>query len=113
MSCTHELIKGLVQVNAGIAGSGSAVNIESLFPVGGPFESFDEITVFNDTDRPIQVAWTNDSTSKYGFLLCSPWRKKLYPSVKQRRHTVYFFKSVFVRWYNRHRKHYHQFSKEP
>src|SRR5690606_1305845 len=54
--------------NPGIAGVGTAVNLESLFAANAA-KTFDEITVYNDTDRTILVGYTNDSTAESDFFL--------------------------------------------
>lgn len=59
--CTDELMKGLVLPGCGDNVTGTAVDLEGLFPAGA-VKTFDEITVFNDADRPIKAEWTNDST---------------------------------------------------
>lgn len=59
--CTDELSKGLVQVNCGTNLVGTAISLEALF-LANAAKTFNEITVFNDADRPIKVEWTNDST---------------------------------------------------
>lgn len=61
MTCTSELVRGILIENAGIAGIGTAVDMDSLFASGFAYD-FNEITAFNDGDGPVRVAWTNDAT---------------------------------------------------
>lgn len=68
-TCSEELAKGLVQSGCGNNVTGTAIDLEALFPANAA-KTFDEITVFNDADRPVKVEWTNDVTgnSDYFFV---------------------------------------------
>ena len=67
--CTEETVRGIVVTNAGVAGTGTSVDITAAFYPTGAAKNFDEITVFNDTDRPIKVEWTNDKTGGVDFFM--------------------------------------------
>jgi len=63
-----ELRKSILLSGCGNNVNGTAVDLTSLFPAGA-VETFDEITVFNDGDRPIKVMWTNDLTSNSDYFI--------------------------------------------
>ena len=65
MSCKSEYIRGLILVNAAILSVGTPVNITDLFT--STVKNFNGISVTNDTDRPIKVGWTNDSTGEMDY----------------------------------------------
>lgn len=67
MDC-NELIKGILVVNAGVAGVGTAVPINTLFAAGA-VKLFNDISVTNDADRPVKVEWTNDATGESNFFI--------------------------------------------
>lgn len=68
MSCTNELSKGILISGAGIAGVGTAIDLDGLFPANA-VQLFDEISVFNDGDRAAKVEWTNDETGNTDFFI--------------------------------------------
>ena len=69
MSCKSEYIRGLILVNAGIVGVGTPVSLSGLF--SGTVKSFNGISITNDTDRPIKVGWTNDTTGESDYFYVS------------------------------------------
>lgn len=66
--CSAELIKAILITGAGVMGVGTDINLTGLF-TNGIVELFDEITVFNDSDRPIRVAYTNTLSGKSDFFI--------------------------------------------
>lgn len=66
MNCTAELSKGLIITNPAADPAGTTVDLATLFAAGAA-KLFDELTVFNDTDRPVRVTWVNTSTGNTDF----------------------------------------------
>lgn len=68
MSCNKETSRGVVVSGAGVAGVGTAVDLDGLFTAGS-VKLFDEITVTNDGDAAVKVGWTNKATSDTDYII--------------------------------------------
>lgn len=66
MSCVAEISKGLIITNPAANPTGTTTDLSTLFTANAA-KLFDELTVFNDTDRPVRVSWTNSSTGNVDF----------------------------------------------